>query len=128
MDCTGAMIRNESGPALHADGLRVDQDVYLFAIEAVGASEGGAVRLFGAHVGGFLDWSGATMHNDSGPALAAESLRVDRNVYLRELEAVGGGDGVTLDLSRARIGGMLVFAPAQLEPSAGPGLALPWTG
>ena len=31
LDCTGADLRNDSGPALVADGLQVGQDMYLAA-------------------------------------------------------------------------------------------------
>ena len=121
LDCTGATMRNDSGPALAADGLQVDQNVFLSGgFEAVGAGEDGAVRLLGAHLGR-LDCSGARIRNDSGPALDAEGLQVDQNVFLRDgFEAVGAGSDVTLHLSHVRIGGVLVFAPARLEHTAGP--------
>ncbi len=114
-------MRNDSGPALAADGLQVDQNVFLSGgFEAVGAGEDGAVRLLGAHLGR-LDCSGARIRNDSGPALDAEGLQVDQNVFLRDgFEAVGAGSDVTLHLSHVRIGGVLVFAPARLEHTAGP--------
>jgi hypothetical protein len=71
------------------------------------------------------------------PALDAEGLRVDRDVLLRGFKAVGDGLGVTfnlqqrrlavsggrlvtLNLRQARIGGALVFAPAQLEHTEDP--------
>jgi hypothetical protein len=115
LDCQLGMIHNDTGPALVADGLRVDQLVHLHLFEAIGAGEDGAVRLSGAHLGA-LDCTSATMRNDSGPALAAEGLQVDQDVHFRGgFEAVGAGDGVTLDLSEVRIGGALEFAPAQLE-------------
>jgi hypothetical protein len=86
-----ATIRNDSGPALAADGLQVDHSVLLRSgFEAVGAGDAGAVRLVGAHLG-TLDCSKATIRNGSGPALAAFGLQVDQNVYLhRGFEAVGG--------------------------------------
>jgi hypothetical protein len=176
LDCTSATMRNESGPALHADGLHVDQGVYLSQnFKAVGASADGAVRLLGAHLGeldctlgamhnkstdlsavlvannlrvdqgvslfmfeavcdgedaavglsdahlGALDCTNASLRNDHGPALAADGLQVDKDVHLSGVfEALGAGDGVTLDLSQARIGGVLVFAPKRLEHTAGP--------
>jgi hypothetical protein len=49
----------------------------------------------------------------------ADSLRVDQDVFLRRgFVAVGAGSGVTLNLTGARIGGVLVFAPARLEHTA----------
>jgi hypothetical protein len=121
LECDGATIRNDTGPALHAHGLQVDQDVFLRGgFKAVGAGERGAVRLLGAHLG-LLDCTDATMRNDTGPALHGERLQVDQNVFLRGgFEAVGAGSGVTLNLSQARIGGALVFAPARLEHTTDP--------
>jgi hypothetical protein len=123
LDCSGATMRNDSGPALNAEGLQVDQNVFLRGgLEAVGAGHRGAVWLVGAHLGGQLDCSGATTRNDSGPALYAESLRVDQDVYLSGgFEAIGAGSSdVTLNLQKVRIGGELQFAPARLEHTADP--------
>jgi len=122
LDCTGATIRNDTGPALHADGLQADQNVSLSGgFQAIGAGEDGAVRLLDAHAGGQLDCTGATIRNDTGPALHAESLQVDHGVFLGGgFQAVGGGNGVTLNLSHARIGGVLVVAPARLEHAGDP--------
>jgi hypothetical protein len=36
-----------------------------------------AVYLAGAHIGGILEFMGATLSNDSGPALDADGLQVD---------------------------------------------------
>jgi hypothetical protein len=120
LECVGATIRNVAGPALHADSLQVDQVVFLSGeFEAVGAGDVGAVRLLGAHLGQ-LNCADATIRNDTGPALAAEGLQVDQNVFLLGFEAVSAGSGVTLNLRQVRIGGELVFAPAQLEHTADP--------
>ena len=83
LDCTGATLSNDSGPALNADGLQVGQDMYLTGgFTATGAGEDGAVRLLGAHIGGQLDCTGASLGNDSGPALAADGLQVDQEMFL----------------------------------------------
>jgi hypothetical protein len=122
LECDGARIRNDTGRALHADGLQVDQVVFLRGgFEAVGAGNDGAVRLLDAHLGGQLNCIGARMRNDAGPALGADGLQVDQGVFLRGgFEAVGAGSGVTLNLSEVRVGGVLEFAPARLEHTADP--------
>jgi hypothetical protein len=80
LDCSGATITNPSGLALHGERLKVNDNVLLCTgFTANGAGERGAVRLSGAHIGGQLDCSGATMVNPSGPALHAEHLHVDGN-------------------------------------------------
>jgi hypothetical protein len=120
LDCTDAKICNGTGPALVADRLRVDQNVLLRRFEAIGVGGDGTIRLLGAHAHGQLDCTGARICNGSGSALAAHGLQVDQDVLLCDgFKAVSGGSGVTLDLRRARIGGILKFAPARLEHAAG---------
>jgi hypothetical protein len=119
LDCTGAKLRNDSGPALSAYSLQVDQGMYLsdrFTATGTGAGDLGAVRLLGAHIGGQLDCQGAELRNDSGPALSAYSLQVDQGMFLRGgFTASGGDDDVAVNLKSARVGGTLVFDPARLE-------------
>jgi hypothetical protein len=46
LGCTGARMRNDTGPALHADSLQVDQSVFLRGgFEAVGKGERGKGRV-----------------------------------------------------------------------------------
>ena len=60
---------------------------------ATGAGEYGAVRLTGAHIGGSSECDGASLRNDSGPALNADSLQVDQAMFLRGgFTATGAGD------------------------------------
>ncbi|WP_326471737.1 hypothetical protein [Actinophytocola sp.] len=121
LDCSGASLRNYAGPALHADNLRVDQSVVLTnRFTAIGGRDNGAIRLLGAHLGG-LDCAGARLRNYTGPALKGDSLRVDRNMFLRDgFDVVGGGGDVAVDLSDARVGGVLVFAPKRLAHTTDP--------
>lgn len=91
LNCSGALITNPSGPALHGEHLHVDGNVFLGAgFTAVGDGNG-AVRLTWARIGGQLDCSGATITNPSGPALGAGALQVTgqclpvRELHLRPL-------------------------------------------
>jgi len=120
LECDGARLHNDAGPALHAERLQVDQDVFLRSgFEAIGAGETGAVWLLGARIHGQLECTDATMRNDTGPALVADGLWVEQGVFLSGgFEAVGAGGDVTLRLSQVRIGGGLEFAPARLEHTA----------
>jgi len=61
----------------------------------------------------------AKLRNDSGPALAADSLKVGQGMFLSG-GFTGGGDDVAVDLTGTRVGGTLVFAPARLEHAADP--------
>ena len=122
LDCTGAQLRNDSGPALGADRLQVDQDMFLRGgFTATGHGGLGAVRLLGAHIGGNLECDGAKLRNDSGTALAADGLQVDQDVFLRGgFTATGGGEQVAVDLTGAGVGGTFLFAPERLEHAADP--------
>jgi hypothetical protein len=112
LDCTGAKLRNHSGPALIADSLQVGQNLFLQASDFTGSGDLGAVRLAGAHIGSYLDCTGAKLRNDTGPALAAFDLQVDQEMILAErFTAISGGEGVTVDLRDARVGGAFRFDP-----------------
>jgi hypothetical protein len=115
--CSGAALRNDSGPALSADYLKVGQGMHLRGgFTATGAGDLGAVRLIGAHIDGQLDCTRASLRNDSGPALVARGLQVGQAIFLDGgFTAIGGGDDVAVDLKGARVGGTIVFDPAQLE-------------
>ncbi len=122
LECDGAELRNDSGPALYADRLQVDQSMFLrYGFTATGRSDGyGVVYLVGAHIGGHLDGTRADLRNDSGPALDAYSLRVGQGMYLGGgFAAIGDGRDVAVNLTDARVGGKFVFAPARLEHRAG---------
>jgi hypothetical protein len=121
--CSGAELRNDSGPALAADGLQVDQDLFLTGgFTATGSGEHGAVSLVGAHIGGQLACSGAELRNDSGPALDADGLQVDQALFLDGgfTATCSSGADVAVKLTGARVGGTLVFDPARLEHAADP--------
>ena len=121
----GADLRNDSGPALFADGLRVDQDMFMRGgFRATGSSDDdGIVRLLGAHVGGNLEFVGAHLRNDSGPALFADGLRVDQDMFMRGgFRATGSGDAGAVRLLGARIGGNLDCTRAKLRNKSGSAL------
>jgi hypothetical protein len=116
VDCSGAHLRNESGPALNADSLQVDQSMHLTGgFTASGSGGLGAVNLVGARIGGYFVCTGK-LHNESGAALMAQRLQVDQNMHLREsFVAIGADEQMAVDLKGARVGGAFVFDPARLE-------------
>ena len=124
LDCSGAQLRNDSGPALFADGLTVSDSVLLRAgFTATGAGERGAVRLLGANISGQLDCAGAQLRNDSGPALLADRLTVGADVFLRAgFTATGAGELGAVRLLGANISGQLGCSAAQLRNDSGPAL------
>ena len=122
--CAGANLRNDSGPALDAALLQTERDTHLRkGFSASGAGSTGAVRLLGAHIGGQLDCSGATIRNDSGPALSAERVRVDQSLLLAHgFSATGSGDAGAINLRRAHLGGQLGCVKATVVNRSGPAL------
>jgi len=122
LNCDGATVRNDSGPGLRAFRLQVDGDMYLTGgFAATGSKDRGAVRLTGARIGGSLDCSGATLHNDSGPALLAYGIQVGQDIYFtKHFSAISGGDREVVNLRTARIGGAFDFEPEQLEHTDDP--------
>jgi len=114
LECYGASLRNDSGPALLADSLQVGQDLFFReGFTATGAGEDGAVCLTGAHVGGSLVCDGASLRNDSGPALYAAGLQVGQDMQCDRLTADGG---VVLG---GHICGLLSFEGAALNNRGG---------
>jgi hypothetical protein len=125
LDCSGAIIRNSSGPALRAGGaLRVAGRVFLReGFIAHGFGELGAVRLVGAHIGGDLSCFGATITNPSGPALHGEHLQIAGNLSLRGgFTADGFGELGAVRLAEAHIGGHLDCTGAIIRNPTGPAL------
>ena len=122
--CEGARLRNDSGPALVADGLQVGLSMFLReGFTATGAGEASAVRLVGAYIGGQLSCNGASLRNDSGPALLADSLKVGQTMLLRDgFTATGAGDIGVVNLKGADIGGGLNGTGASLRNDSGPAL------
>jgi hypothetical protein len=121
-DCTEMKLRNDSGPALAADSLQVGQDMLLCG-GFTGSSGFGAVRLVGAHIGINLECDGADLRNDSGPALAADSLQVGQDMFMRDgFTATGSGDDGAVRLAGAHIGGQLDCTGADLRNESGPAL------
>jgi hypothetical protein len=125
LDCRGAQLLNNSGPALSANGVQVGQTVFLSkGFTATAVSGYGAVYLPGAHVGGSLDCGGAWLRNNgSGPVLSANGVQVGQTVFLSDgFEATGAGAEAAVYLSGARIGGSLDCGRAKLRNGSGPAL------
>ena len=119
---TGAHLRNQKGPALHAARLQVDSTMQLDSLTATGCSEDGAVRLRNARIGGRLYCRNAQLTNQDGPGLSAARVEVEGSVHLERLCATGRGEDGAVRLRNARIGGSLYCIDAQLTSQDGPGL------
>jgi hypothetical protein len=133
LECDGASLRNDIGPALNADGLHVGQAINLrdgftatrTIVRGVipPAARPGAVRLTGARIGGGLDCTGASLLSDSGPALTAEGLQVRLVVFFRRgFTATARTRAGVIRLRGARIGGLECDRNVSLCNDTGPAL------
>ncbi|MBM7771015.1 hypothetical protein JOD54_001219 [Actinokineospora baliensis] len=96
---------NHGGPALHFDSLRVGNNLFLRQAAVTGSGELGAARMLDAQVGGALNLVGATIRNESGPALSADRIRTGNNLYFTDVTAVGHGVLGAIRLHDAHITG-----------------------
>jgi hypothetical protein len=130
----GTALVNRAGPVLTAPGLSVGGGgtcvgAFLDGLDAAGHSAGtAAVQLSGARVSGNLMLRGARLANRSGPALAADGLIVQGDLFLardassgRDFWASGGGWQGTVLLRGATISGQLSLERAKVR--SGPGEA-----
>jgi hypothetical protein len=109
--------------ALDGDGLQVDGDVLLGdGFTATGRGDYGAVRLLGAHIRGQLNFNGARLSNEAGPALVGDGLHVDGDVFGGGFIVSGAGELGAVRLPGARIVGQLNLNGAELANQSGPAL------
>ncbi|WP_410599685.1 hypothetical protein [Amycolatopsis sp. lyj-90] len=114
-------LTGSSMPRLAANGLEVDGKVDLDAGFTVVTTDGHAVKLIAAHIHGKLNLSGARLISKSGSGLAADRLRVDGSLCLKDqFYASGAGQEGTLSLAEAHIGGQLILTQAELVNDSGP--------
>ena len=109
--------------ALDCDGLHVDGDVLLGdGFTATGQGDYGAVRLLGAHVRGQLNFNGARLTNEAGPALIGDGLHVDGDVFGGGFIVTGHGELGAVRLPGAHVIGQVNLNGAELANQAGPAL------
>jgi hypothetical protein len=94
LSLSGTKLRNGDGPALMADFATIQGGAFLDqGFTATGAGGHGAVSLAQAKIGTTLSLqNGATLTNDSGPALAADGLAVQGDMFLDEQFSATGAD------------------------------------
>jgi hypothetical protein len=118
LDLEGATLADDEGPALSADGLRVDGDMLCRS----GFSAQGELRLVGARLGTQLDLQGATLSNHRGPALSADGLLVDGDMLCRVARERPFSAHGEVRLVGAHIGGRLGLEGRSLANEQGPAL------
>lgn len=123
LQLSDATLQDTAGPALVANSLQVDHDMLMKDVTATGAGPAGAVQLAGARIGGLLSLTGAQLRNDSGPALTADNVRVERGLLPRDgFTATGTGEDGAVRLLGADVGAALDFTGASLRNDTGPAL------
>ncbi|MEU7788379.1 hypothetical protein [Amycolatopsis sp. NPDC049159] len=120
----GTNITNSTGPALVAERMRADMGLLMRDATISGAGELGAIRLLGAHIGNSLELDRATVTNATGPALHAERLRADTNLFMRDATISGAGKLGAIRLLGAHIGGQALLSVSRVDNSSGPLLVL----
>lgn len=119
LDCTGAVLTNESGPALSADEVRVRRDTTLNRCEATGGGQGAAISFVGAEVGA-LSIGYSQVRNPTGSAVDVTNLRTHRDLSFHDSTFRAGERGNTLNVEAARVGGDLSLSRLLLSQRANP--------
>lgn len=91
--CEAARLRNESGPALVAWRLRVDETVFLDAVSAVGAGEDAVIDLTEAQIGGAFTFAPTRLEHRTNPRAL---IQVNGLVYLGLPEGLSTGEWLRL--------------------------------
>jgi hypothetical protein len=120
---TGCRLAHPGDPPMDAARLACSM-LDLRRTTIIGHAKRGAVRLPGARIGGQLSCTGATLGNDFGPALYAESLQVGQGMFVDNgFTATGAGEAGAVRLTGAHIGGQLSCTGATLGNKSGPALS-----
>lgn len=123
LDCARTVLVNRSGPALIADDLKVDGSLDLSRLRANADCDSAAVQLSGALIGGSLRADHADLANKSGPALAADNLRVNGSVFLRRSQCHGNHPAhAAVQLHGTHIADNLEFSGAAMSNESGSAL------
>ena len=117
---TKSRLEHPTEPPLDATRLSCSM-LDLTGARITGHAEAGAVRLNDAHISSIF-CNGASLRNESGPALYGDSLQVGQNMLLRGLTAIGAGELGAVCFVGVHIGGSLEFDRASLRNESGPAL------
>lgn len=122
-DCNGSTFVNKSGPAFVADDLKVNGSLDLSGTRITSDCEFAAAQLTGALISGSLRGDLAVLVNKSGPALAADNLKVNGSMLLRHSRCLGNHIlRSAVRLHGAHIGDNLEFDGTELSNDSGTAL------
>jgi len=117
-------ITNQTGPALHADDLHIDNGILLRRARFTGSGEHGAVRFYGARTADRLRLDDVEIVNHNGPALQADSLCSEDGVWLDNTRMTGAGEGGAFRLFGARLGGTAHLDNVEITNDTGPAVMM----
>jgi len=115
----GAVVCNDSGPALLADGLHADGSLVMVKGRMSGAGDDSTIWLLGAHVGG-LRFVQSEVRNDSGPALFADQLQARGILLLQLMRMSGSSDLAAVRLAEATVGAQFSYIDNTISNPDGP--------
>jgi len=122
-DCNGSTFVNNSGPAFVADDLKVNGSLDLSRIQMTSDCEPATAQLTGGLISGSLRGDLAVLVNKSGPALAADNLKVSGSMLLRNSRCLGNHiRHGAVRLHGAHVGDNLEFDGAELSNESGAAL------
>ena len=121
-DFTGAVLTNNTGPAVEADRLRCGE-LRLTGVRATASSDGAAISVLGARVGGQVNLGGGVLTNNRGCALRADGIQVGAEFHADGVQATGAGEYGVLCLLSAHVGGHLYLEGAELTNQTGAALS-----
>jgi hypothetical protein len=118
------VVRNDTGPALFGDRLRVDGLVEFPRVDIAGHGDLGTIVLQGINVGGSANFAHAKVRNDVGTAVTLDNSHIHGNLRLDRVRIAGRGKRGALSVSSTRVGPQLVFSGANFENDTGPTVVL----
>ncbi len=114
-----AVVRNGSGPALHANGLQVADDLVLLRSRLSGDGPAGAITMRGAQVGG-LRCVRCEVRAATGPALVCAQFAARGPVMLESTRVSGNGEHAAVTLASARAGQQFSVLDTAIDNPSGP--------
>ncbi len=126
LNLRGSTVTNTGGPALNAEGIHIDSYLNLDGSTFSSDGEYSALRLVDARIGGSLYLHKSTITTSNGPAIDADRIHVDGDLFLRDATITGAGKLSALRLADARVG-QLGLESARVGNESGPVMVLTQT-
>jgi uncharacterized protein YjbI with pentapeptide repeats len=114
-----AVVRNGSGPALHANSLQVADTAVLLRSRISGGGDTAAIHLRRAHIGG-LSCVNTEVCATGGPALVADQLHVTGPMTCQDTRLTGNSEHPTVTLATARVGQQFSVLHTTITNPSGP--------